>query len=293
MSYLGNGPTQSLGNYSRDLIQGTNSVGPYTLSQNPGSASAILVFVAGVEQRPTVDYTVSGLSITFTSSVSSSSYINVVYLGNISQTINQTPTPQVTVYTSSSGTYTTPSETLYLTVEMIGGGGGGGGSATSGSGSAGGAGGASTFGSSFLTANGGSGGTVSGGSSSTGGTASGGDFNMTGATGGQAASGISGIAIGGDGGGSFFGAGGTPGYGGNSGITAFAPGAAGGGAGISTGATGGGGGAGGYLRKLITAPLATYSYSVGSAGTAGTAGSGGTAGGAGAAGIIIVTAFFS
>ena len=54
-----------------------------------------------------------------------------------------------------------------------------------------------------------------------------------------------------------------------------------------------GGTSGGYVRKLIASPSATYSYAVG-AGGAGTAGGGGGdgAGGAGAAGIIIVTEFY-
>ena len=38
--------------------------------------------------------------------------------------------PTITVYTSGSGTYTTPANTKYLQVEMVGGGGGGTGSGT-------------------------------------------------------------------------------------------------------------------------------------------------------------------
>ena len=39
--------------------------------------------------------------------------------------ISGATTPQVTTYTSSSGTYTTPTGAKYLVVEMVGGGGGG------------------------------------------------------------------------------------------------------------------------------------------------------------------------
>ena len=54
---------------------------------------------------------------------------------------------------------------------------------------------------------------------------------------------------------------------------------------------GGGGSAGGYVRKLINSPSATYSYAVGAGGAAGTStiGAGSTAG---AAGIIIITEFY-
>ena len=69
----------------------------------------------------------------------------------------------------------------------------------------------------------------------------------------------------------------------------------GGGGGAGCGATvnsGSGGGAGGYLRKLIPSPSATYAYAVGAAGAAGTAGTGGSDGGAGSSGRIHITAYF-
>lgn len=195
--------------------------------------------------------------------------------------------PQVSVFTSGSGTYTTPTNAKYLIVEMVGGGGGGSGSGTSpGAGTAGTA---STFGSSFLTAGGGQ---ASGGAGA-GGTCTGGDINQTGGSGGNS----SGLANnpGGFGGISFFGASanflGTGG-----GVGSNAPvnsGSGGGGAGDgSTPNSGAGGGAGGYLRKLVASPLASYSYTVGAAGSGGAAGTGGFAGGNGAAGQIIVTAYF-
>jgi hypothetical protein len=118
------------------------------------------------------------------------------------------PTPQVTVYTSGSGTYTVPANAKYLTVRMIGGGGNGGAASGATAGGGGGAGGylegqintpsstysyavgavsgTTTFGTSLFTANGGSVGASSsvaavGGS---GGTASGGYLNLTGGSGG-------------------------------------------------------------------------------------------------------------
>ena len=61
--------------------------------------------------------------------------------------------------------------------------------------------------------------------------------------------------------------------------------AGGGGSSGNAGAAAQSGGAGGYIDAIISAPSATYSYSIGAGGTAGT---GTYAGGAGAAGIIIV-----
>ena len=89
------------------------------------------------------------------------------------------PTQQI--FTSGSGTYTTPTNCLWIEVTVQGGGAGGGGgqgSATSAGG------GVSTFGTSFLTANGGSGGNDSQLTGSAGGTATGGDVNFKGGSGG-------------------------------------------------------------------------------------------------------------
>lgn len=197
--------------------------------------------------------------------------------------------PQITVYTSGTGTYTTPSGAKYLIVQMVGAGAGGSGGGTSGG--AGGNGGNSTFGSS-LTANGGNGSSTP--ASGDGGTATGGDVNINGGAGIQGFDGrtTSLYCPGGTGGSSFFGGGGIGGYV-TTGGTGNAYGSGGGGGGISAAQfTGAGGGAGGYLSKLITSPSATYSYAIGSGGTAGTAGTSGYNGGVGKGGLIIVMAYF-
>ena len=114
----------------------------------------------------------------------------------------------VTIYTSGSGTYTTPANCKALYIRMVGGGGNGGGSTgttAGGGGGAGGylevvisspsasytyavgaAGGNTTFNASTYSANAGTAGTSSSATASggAGGTASGGNLNMTGATGG-------------------------------------------------------------------------------------------------------------
>lgn len=197
--------------------------------------------------------------------------------------------PQTTIYTSSTGTYTTPAGTLYLEIEMVGGGGGGAGSGT-GAGN-GGAGGNSTFGSSFLTCNGGGAGSASSAGSVAGGTATGGDLNLAGGN----STGANGNLQTGGGGGGFTPFGGAPPAGPNQTGTSAAAntGAGGGGGGDGVAANAGGGGsAGGYLRKIVTSPSATYAYAVGAGGTAGTLGTSGTAGGSGGSGLIIVKAHF-
>lgn len=214
-----------------------------------------------------------------------------------------TSAPQCTVYTSSSGTYTTPTGALWLQVEGIGGGGGGGAvdivaTATA---TNGGTGGDTTFGG--LTGGGGNGGFANNGAAGTeangrvGGDASGGDLNISGGSGGDGQNAGSANALdvlGGAGGDGVFGGGAANTYrrAANPGVT-NSGGGGGGSATLATATAAGGGGAGGYFRKLITSPSSTYAYAVGAAGAAGTQSSGnGQNGGAGGSGVIIVTAYF-
>ena len=208
--------------------------------------------------------------------------------------------PQVTVYTSGSGTYTTPTNCRYLQVKMVGGGGGGSGGGNGGGN--GGAGGNTTFGTSLLSAGGGSGGVdntnvgASGGTSSIG-SASG--IALTGGTGdsGSTSGASSGYTHGGAGGASAFGGNGSGSGSTNVGAAGAGVTNTGGGGGGGQGANpngfpGSGGGAGGYVDAYITSPSSSYSYAVGTGGTAGTAGTSGTAGAAGGSGVIYITAFF-
>lgn len=195
------------------------------------------------------------------------------------------PTRQI--FTSGSGTYTTPAGALWIEAEIVGGGGGGLGSGTGGG--VGTAGGNTTF--STLTANGGSGASSSSGGA--GGSASGGDINITGGTG-AGASTVNTNEPGGMGGNSNLGGAGGNAAGAAGSAAATNSGSGGGGGGTSsTAPAGGGGGAGGFAKKLIVNPSATYSYSVGAGGGGGAAGTGGFAGAAGAAGIVIVTEYYN
>lgn len=193
---------------------------------------------------------------------------------------------------ANNGTYTTPAGALWLKVRMIGPGGSSSGAGTSpGNASAGSA---TTFGSSFLTANPGGPGVTSGATSS-GGSSTGGDVNLTGAPG-PGASGVT-NATSLTGASSPFG-GGAPGVPGGAATVGQSPSAnTGAGASGATGTSGifagGDGAAGGYLEKIITSPSSTYSYAVGTAGTAGTAGTNGGAGALGGSGAIVVEAHFN
>lgn len=212
--------------------------------------------------------------------------------------------PTVQKFTSGTAqTYTTPTNPapLYIQVRMVGGGGGGAGSGTATVGS-GGVGGITTFGTSLLVANGGVGGsgtTVQGGA---GGTASLGTGPIgTAIQGGTGQSGAGATtlipAVGGCGASSPFGGQGNGTVTGSNGIAAIAnSGSGGGGAGsgaVASDFSGAGGGAGGYVNAIITSPLTTYTYTVGTAGTAGSAGTSGSTGGAGGSGYIEVTEYYA
>jgi hypothetical protein len=205
------------------------------------------------------------------------------------QLLNRTRSPTVTVLTSGSGTYTRPAAATWIAAELVAGGGGSGGNGTSAGN--GGTGGNTTFGS--LTAHGGSPSTANSPTGGAGGSgSSAGDVNIAGGGG----SGGNGTATeaepGGAGGNSFFGGGGSGG--GTVGSTNRAGATNSGGGGGGQGGTSsinstGGGGSGEYVRKLIAAPSATYSYAVGAGGSAGASGTGGGPGAAGGSGMIVVT----
>jgi hypothetical protein len=193
-------------------------------------------------------------------------------------------TRTVQVFTSGSGTYTTPTGCKAIWVRCVGGGGGGAGSGTSaGNGSAGGD---TTF--STLTGSGGGPGLTTG-AGGVGGAATGGDINIAGAYGSQIDGAVT-IQRGGIAGSSIFGGAGRQPNSGNPGLAASTN-SGSGGSGAGCGATtnaGGGGAAAGYCEKLIASPAATYSYAVGAGGSAGATGTSGNAGGAGGSGVIIV-----
>jgi len=195
--------------------------------------------------------------------------------------------PTTQVFTSSSGTYTTPTGVKWIKVRMVGGGGGGCGVSNGVGYITGSNGVTSQFGTVY--ANPGSGASAGGG-----GGGSGGSGTATLRIPGESVSHVSadpGNTTGGHGGASILGFGGAGGQGaGGSGSSAATnSGGGGGGSGGKTewgaySASGGGGGE--YVEIYITSPSSTYSYAVGAGGAGGDGAS--ADGGAGGSGIIIV-----
>lgn len=186
--------------------------------------------------------------------------------------------PTVQVFTSGSGTYTTPAGVGYLRVTVVGGGGGGGGSGTGGTGGAAGTGGTSTFASATITATGGTGGDDTGAGFG-GGIGTGGNINIRGSS--SVAGSTTSSAT------SFMGGG----QGGSSTLANTGQGGAGAAFNGTVGTSGSGGGGGGTAISYINTPTTSYSYAVGAGGTVGAAGTSGAAGAVGVVGIVIVEEF--
>jgi hypothetical protein len=202
--------------------------------------------------------------------------------------------PLVTRYLSGSGTHNVNANTKYLRVRMVGGGGGGGGNNTTSGASAGGAGGDTTFGT--AVAKGGTGGRAANPNAAPSGTNAP-DYVVvniyrsdTGQSGGKNPSPANGALMSGGKGGSSFLGGGGQGNGGGDGFAALAN-TGGGGGGASSGPpafdwAGSGGNSGEGIEFIISNPLPSYSYAVGSGGASGV----GTHynGGPGGSGVLIV-----
>jgi hypothetical protein len=78
MAYVGNSPNYQ--NFAVDTFNGGGA--SHTLTYTPGSAAALLVFVDGVHQKATTDYTVSGTTLTPTTAwPSGTGNVIVIYLG--------------------------------------------------------------------------------------------------------------------------------------------------------------------------------------------------------------------
>jgi hypothetical protein len=210
-----------------------------------------------------------------------------------------TTAPTLQIFTSGSGTYTTPAGVKWIRVSMVAGGGGGGGGGT-GSPGTGTNGGNTTFGSSLLVANGGVGGpnSTAGGALGAGVTGIGPGAVGVALGGGStpgASSGACGFGSGAAGAASPFGGagGGAPNGPGAAASRNTGSGGGGGGTASGTGQVGDGGGAGEYVEAIIASPAASYSYAVAAGGSAGAAGTNGYAGGPGGSGLIIVEEHYS
>ncbi|MHC4051374.1 hypothetical protein [Bradyrhizobium sp. 25ACV] len=277
----------SAANPTTDWMEGVATYSGTTLTvtvdkTNGSGTHADWNFNVGGEPGTTGVASIDGATGAFTTSNGIETAAGVIRLTGARRTL---PTRQV--FTSGSGTYTTPANCLWIEVELVGGGAGGAGGG-SGSPGAGTSGGNTTF--STMTAGGGASGSIA--TPGAAGTATGGDVNIPGGRG--QGGGLGELGHGAQGGSSSLGGSGSGGiFGANSaGFAAAANSGSGGGGGTTNAAstnTGAGGSSGGTVQKIITSPAASYSYAVGAGGSGGAAGTSGTAGGNGAAGIIIVT----
>ena len=110
MAYLGASPPAVFSAPTKDVFSGDGSTTIFTLGKSAGSAATIDVFVANVRQEPSVAYTTSDRTLTFTSAPASGT--NNIYVINNSTVIGNglLPVPgrdsdSVTNFTSS-GTIT-------------------------------------------------------------------------------------------------------------------------------------------------------------------------------------------
>ncbi len=240
----------------------------------------------------------NNLAVGTTAAVAAGTYLGGPYSGSAaSPSFKAFQNPTAQIFTSGSGTYTTPAGCLRIEVLLVGPGGGGQGGAGSTSGGTGGTGGASTFGTSLLNAGAGTGGTT-GGSSGGAPTVNSPAIDLGSIQGGSGmgwGSG-SGFFSGGMGGINPRCGAGATGQGGagagGAGIANSGAGGGGGGGGGSAQAPGGGGGAGAWVWAQINNPSATYSYTVSGSQAGGTAGSGAGAGGASGSGFLLVREYF-
>ncbi len=102
-TYIGNHPK-----YAQVPLYTITSVGSLTcpLTWTPGTAQACLVFIGGVQQRPTTDYTVSGSTLTFITAPPIGATITVV--GLAMQGLIGTPTVDSVVVASLNSAFVLP-----------------------------------------------------------------------------------------------------------------------------------------------------------------------------------------
>jgi hypothetical protein len=80
MAYIGNQPTSAP--FITDTYTGTGSQTAFlNMTFAPAATSSIAVFVNGVYQRPTAQYTVSGTTLNFVSAPAAAAAIVVLHLG--------------------------------------------------------------------------------------------------------------------------------------------------------------------------------------------------------------------
>jgi len=99
MPYLGPAPSGTFGTSAKDRFSGDGSTVAFTMTRSPGSVNKIDVFVDNVRQEPTISYTVSATTLTFTAAPDSGT--NNVYVVHKANAASLTPPDNIALKPSS------------------------------------------------------------------------------------------------------------------------------------------------------------------------------------------------
>ena len=89
MPYLGTAAQGTFGTGTKDRFSGDNSNTSFTMSRSVGNANDIDVFVENVRQEPSIAYTVSGTTLSFTGTPATGS--NNIYVVHKAASVNVVP----------------------------------------------------------------------------------------------------------------------------------------------------------------------------------------------------------
>ena len=89
MPYIGTAAQGSFGTGTKDRFSGNNSSTAFTMSRSVGNANDIDVFVENVRQEPSIAYTVSGSTLSFTGTPATGS--NNIYVVHKAASVNVVP----------------------------------------------------------------------------------------------------------------------------------------------------------------------------------------------------------
>lgn len=124
--------TATPASFTSNLFNGTGAQTAFTLSTSPATAASIFVFISGVAQRPTTDYSVSGTTLTFVTAppagtnnvlafVASTVSVGTPDNGSVTyQKIQNASTGQVVIGRNAAGTGQYGEVTLSQLLDWIG-----------------------------------------------------------------------------------------------------------------------------------------------------------------------------
>ena len=95
----------NLTSFTTDTFTGNNSTTAYTLSETPPNANSLLVFVDGILQKVTTNFTLSGNTLTFTGAPDTGAEIDIKHLA-VRSIIRRAPDFQLDTF-SGDGSDTT------------------------------------------------------------------------------------------------------------------------------------------------------------------------------------------